>query len=72
MPTEKELMAAQKLALFHDKIRRDVTASLRWALDTFELFKERIPKDPALAEQCHRAMRNLRTSENLTSSTQPL
>lgn len=65
---EKELLAAQKLAIFHDSIRRNVTGHLRWALDTMEMFKHRMPNDETLATACHAATVACGMSERLTDA----
>lgn len=68
MATQRDLDRAQRTACLHDAIRKNVTADLRWALDTFETLKERMPKDEVLAKRCASAWANLRTSERLTNS----
>lgn len=70
MPSQREFDKAMRLALLHDKLRKEVTESLRWALDTFEKFKERMPRDATLAAACHKAQLALRASERLTEGNQ--
>ena len=67
MASEKELNSAMRLALTHDRIRKEVTRHLRWALDTFEKFKERMPSDPSMAEAFDAARSSLKYSEHLTA-----
>jgi len=68
MTTARRELKAMKLALQHDKMRREITEALRWALDIFEQFKARMPNDPAFAKQFQIAMKKLRASEAMTSA----
>ena len=68
MATDKELLKAKQLALTHDSVRKRVTKHLRWALDTLEMFKARLPNDRGLAITCNEASVACRTSERLTDA----
>lgn len=65
---ELEMVQAWRLALFHDNMRENVTKSLRWALDTLDLYKDRLPKDEVLARAFDQARKNLATSEAVTAA----
>jgi hypothetical protein len=70
MPTQKEFEKAKRLALLHDKVRKDVSNSLSWALDLLDTFKERMPKNMQLAKNYIAARSALRTSIALTEAEQ--
>jgi len=71
MSDPSELEFAKRLALFHDHVRREVTESLRWALDTIKTHGDRMPKDEVLALEYLHAEKALKTSERLTKGYGP-
>jgi hypothetical protein len=63
-----ELESAMRCALFHDRIRREITMALRWSLDTLKTYQEIMPKSATLAFEFHRAEEALKNSERLTET----